>query len=188
MYYSGMLWVWIRIYGNNSLTDACFGYLCGFSMWHISIMLVDLNDTLSLRQVFSVKEVCTWKSTLTLSTPLINLPFGAAWVKPHLHIHKCAVSFTGHLIQRSPMWWKQLACIWPYSLPVLAPLMWMPALFFFLLLSRHTRRLFLDAENEAGDPVAQRRTHLAALRWVQLVGVRSSSSHTGLSWAEQTLH
>lgn len=131
-----------------------------------------------------MKCVCIWKSTLTLCTPLIALPCGAARVKPHMHIHKCAVSFTGHLIQSSHMWWKQLACIWPYSLPALAPLMWMPALFFFLSLSRHTRRLFLDAENEAGDPVAQRRTHLAALRWVQLVGVRSSSSQMGLSWAE----
>lgn len=63
--------------------------------------------------------------------------------------------------------------------------MWMPALFFFLLLSCHTRRLFLDAENEAEDPVAQQGTQLAPLRCVQLVGVRGSSIHTGQNWDEQ---
>lgn len=102
-----------------------------------------------------------------------------------MHIHKCSVSFAGRLIQSWPTQPKQLPCIWPYSFPPLASLMWMPALFFFLLLSCHTRRLFLDAENEAEDPVAQRGTQLAALRWVQLVGVRGSSIHAGQNWDEQ---
>lgn len=80
---------------------------------------------------------------------------------------------------------KQLACIWPYSFSPLGPLIWTPALFFFLLLfCCHTRRLFLDGENEAEDPVAQAHTQLAALRWVQLVGVRGSSIHTGQNWVE----
>lgn len=81
---------------------------------------------------------------------------------------------------------KQLACIWPYSFPPLGPLIWMPAVFFFLLLfCCHTRRLFLDGQNEAEDPVAQRRTQLAALRWVQLVGVRGSSIHAGQNGVER---
>lgn len=81
---------------------------------------------------------------------------------------------------------KQLACIWPYSFPPLGPLIWMPALFFFLLLfCCHTRRLFLDGQNETGDPVAQRGTQLAVLRWVQLVGVRGSSVHAGQNWVVQ---
>lgn len=33
--------------------------------------------------------------------------------------------------------------------------------------------------------MAQRRTQLAALRWVQLVGVRGSSIHTGQNWDER---
>lgn len=59
--------------------------------------------------------------------------------------------------------------------------MWMPALFFLPLLSCHTRRLFLEAE----DPVDQRGTQLTALRWVQLVGVRGSSIHCGLKQVDQ---
>lgn len=33
--------------------------------------------------------------------------------------------------------------------------------------------------------MAQQRTQLAALRWVQLVGVRGSSIHTGQNWVER---
>lgn len=43
----------------------------------------------------------------------------------------------------------------------------------------------MDGQNEAEDPVAQRRTQLAALRWVQLVGVRGSSIHAGQNGVER---
>lgn len=96
-----------------------------------------------------------------------------------MHIHTFpsqAVSFRAKINVA-----EQLACIWPYSFSALGPLIWTPALLFFLLLfCCHTRRLFLDGENEAEDPVTQ----LAALRWVQLVGVRGSSIHTGQNWVE----
>lgn len=42
----------------------------------------------------------------------------------------------------------------------------------------------MDGENEAEDPVSQSQAQLAALRWVQLVGVRGSSIHTGQIWVE----
>lgn len=100
-----------------------------------------------------------------------------------MHIHKCAVFLYRLFHSKLTDVAKQLACIWPYSFSPLGPLIWTPALFFFLLLfCCHTRRLFLDGENEAADLVAQPQTQLAVLRWVQLVGVRGSSIHTGQNW------
>lgn len=103
----------------------------------------------------------------------------------HIHIHKCAVLVYRPFHSKPTSVLKQLPCIWPYSFSSVCPLIWMPALFFFLLLfCCHTRRLFLDGENEAEHPVSQSQAQLLALRWVQLVGVRGSSIHTGQIWIE----
>lgn len=127
--------------------------------------------------------ITTWYHNI--NTPLITLPCRACISNTaHAYSWVCCFLYRPFHSKLTSVA-KQLACIWPYSFPALGPLIWMPALFFFLLLfCGHTRRLFLDGENEAEDPVAQRRTQLAVLRWVQLVGVRGSSIHTGLNWAE----
>lgn len=101
-----------------------------------------------------------------MSTPIIILLCRACISNAiPIHIHKCSLTFTDQFaLTKLTNVVKQLACIWPHSFSPLSPLIWMPAVFFFLLLfCCHTRRLFLDGQNELDDHVAQQRTQLAAL-------------------------
>lgn len=89
-----------------------------------------------------------------------------------MHIHKCSVSFAGRLIQSWPTQPKQLPCIWPYSFPPLASLMWMPALFFLPALVLSYQKIIFGCREwgrgprgPAGDTAGS--TQVGAAGWCQ---------------------
>lgn len=104
-----------------------------FAALQTQIMRPCLRD----RAVFNAKR-------LFCITPFIIPPCGGGR-RPYIFINV-------HFFYKPSFKADLHARIWPYSFPAPASLMWMPALFFLPLLSCHTRRLFLEAE----DPVDQR--------------------------------